>query len=95
MWWEENTLLHQDFAKPMASRSVVMARSAFSTTTKRNILVEEGFLDNLSISMMEGGHTEHFRVTVFMRVLGKYENNLTNHLQCYVFIWQDNTCNCY
>ena len=42
---------------------------------------KKGFLDNLSISMMEGGHTEHFRVTVFMRILGKKENNLTNHLQ--------------
>ena len=37
--------------------------------------------DSTSSKMLKGGHTEHFRVTVFMRILGKYENNLTNHLQ--------------
>ena len=40
MWWEGNILLHQHYTKPMASRAVVMARSAFSTSNKRNILVE-------------------------------------------------------
>ena len=81
----------------MASRSVVMARSAFSSSTKRNILVEEGmrilrncsptlrwetkakFLTKLSISMMEAGHSEKFRTTVFGRVVRKYEVNLRNH----------------
>jgi hypothetical protein len=45
--------MHQHYAKPMASRAVVMARSAFSTTTKRNILVEEGMrrLRNCSPSL--------------------------------------------
>ena len=37
MWWEDNLLLHQHYVKPMASRSVVMARSAFSSSTKMNL----------------------------------------------------------
>ena len=99
MWWEGNMLLYQHYVKPMASRAVIMAMSAFPTSTKRNVLVEEGmrrlrncspslpwyvkkqFLDTLAISMMEGGHKEQFRVTVMMRVIGKYEANLKNHLE--------------
>ena len=53
MWWENDTLLHQHYTKPMASRSVIMAKSAFPTSTKRNILVEEGMrrLRNCSPSL--------------------------------------------
>ena len=53
MWWQDNTLMYQHYTKPMASRAVIMARSAFPTSTKRNILVEEGMrrLRNCSPSL--------------------------------------------
>ena len=41
-WVEDNTIYHQFYKKPMASRKVTMARSALSTSQKRNILVQEG-----------------------------------------------------
>ena len=42
MWMENNTISHQHYAKPMASRAVVMAKSAFPASTKKNILLKEG-----------------------------------------------------
>ena len=42
MWVENSTISHQHYAKPMASREVVMAKSAFPASTKKNILLEEG-----------------------------------------------------
>lgn len=42
MWIEGNVILHQHYAKPMACRSVVMAKSVFPSSIKKNILLEEG-----------------------------------------------------
>ena len=42
MWVEDKKILHKHYAKPMASRAVVMAKSAFPAATKKNIMLEEG-----------------------------------------------------
>ena len=42
VWISENRIYHQFYKKQMASRKVVQAHSAFSTSKKRSILVEEG-----------------------------------------------------
>ena len=42
VWVEKRKIHHQFFKKPMAGRKVVQARSAFSTSKKRSILLEEG-----------------------------------------------------
>ena len=42
VWIEEERIMHQFFKKPMASRKLVSADSAFSTSKKRSILMEEG-----------------------------------------------------
>ena len=42
IWTTGSKILHQHYTKPMASKSVIMARSAFTDTEKKNILVEEG-----------------------------------------------------
>ena len=42
MWATGSKILHQLYTKPMASRAVIMARSAFTDREKKNILVEEG-----------------------------------------------------
>ena len=44
-WIEKNEIYHQFYKKPMATRQVIMARSALSTSQKRSILVQEGLLD--------------------------------------------------
>ena len=41
-WVENSTILFQLFRKPMASRAVVMARSAFTTREIKNIILAEG-----------------------------------------------------
>jgi hypothetical protein len=41
-WVESDLIYHQFYKKPMASRKVTLARSAFSTAQKRSILVQEG-----------------------------------------------------
>ena len=41
MWVESNTIHHNHYAKPMASKAVIMERSAFTTKEKKNILMEE------------------------------------------------------
>ena len=43
MWTEGGKILHQHYSKPMSSKSVIMARSAFTDREKRNILLEEGY----------------------------------------------------
>ena len=35
-------IMHQHYSKPVSSKSVIMARSAFTDREKRNILIEEG-----------------------------------------------------
>ena len=52
-WIEENSILHQFYKKPMATRKVTMARSALGTSPKRSILVQEGLrrLSNFSPSL--------------------------------------------
>ena len=43
MWVNmEGYIIYQHYSKPMSSRSVIMARSAFPTSMKKNILLEEG-----------------------------------------------------
>ena len=42
VWVERGIIMHQFYKKPMASRMVVQARSAFPTTRKKSILLEEG-----------------------------------------------------
>ena len=42
VWVRGHTIFHQYYQKPMASRVVVQASSAFSTSKKRSILLEEG-----------------------------------------------------
>ena len=42
LWVQGNRIYHQFYKKPMASRMVVQANSAFSTAKKRSILMEEG-----------------------------------------------------
>ena len=42
MWTTRNKILHQHYTKPMASKAVIMARSAFTDREKKNMLVEEG-----------------------------------------------------
>ena len=42
MWVKNITIFHEPYAKPMASKAVVMAKSAFPASTKKNILLEEG-----------------------------------------------------
>jgi hypothetical protein len=42
MWIENGMIQHGHYSKPMSSTEVVLARSAMSATTKRNILVQEG-----------------------------------------------------
>ena len=42
VWVQGNRIYHQFYKKPMASRMVVQAESAFSTANKRSILIEEG-----------------------------------------------------
>ena len=42
VWIENGRIYHQFFKKPMASRKLVQAGSAFSTAKKRSILLEEG-----------------------------------------------------
>ena len=41
MWVEGNTIHHNHYAKPMASKAIIMQRSAFTTRDKKNILMEE------------------------------------------------------
>ena len=42
VWVENKRIHHQFYKKPMASRKLVQAKSAFSTSKKRSILMEEG-----------------------------------------------------
>ena len=42
VWTENNQILHTFYQKPVASKKVIMARSALPTSTKRSILVQEG-----------------------------------------------------
>ena len=42
VWIENRRIHHQFYKKPMASRKLVQAKSAFSTSKKRAILMEEG-----------------------------------------------------
>ena len=42
MWVQDSIIFHEHYSKPMASRAVVMAKSAFPAGTKKNILLEEG-----------------------------------------------------
>jgi hypothetical protein len=42
MWVEEGMIRHNHYSKPISSTEVILARSAMSSTTKRNILVQEG-----------------------------------------------------
>ena len=42
VWMERGIIKHQFYKKPMASRKLVQARSAFSTQQKRSILLAEG-----------------------------------------------------
>ena len=42
VWIKEGRIMHQFYKKPMASRKLVSADSAFSTSKKRSILMEEG-----------------------------------------------------
>ena len=42
MWMEKEKIIHQFYAKPMTSKSVISARSAFTLKEKKNILLEEG-----------------------------------------------------
>ena len=42
VWMVNNRVRHQFYRKPMASRKLVQARSAFSTSKKRSILLEDG-----------------------------------------------------
>ena len=42
VWIEENHIRHQFYRKPMASRKLIQARSAFSTGKKQAILLEDG-----------------------------------------------------
>ena len=42
MWVEGNQILFCHYSKPMATKSVIMARSAFTTREIKNILLEEG-----------------------------------------------------
>ena len=42
VWVEYGKIYHQFYKKPMAGRKLVQSRSAFSTTKKRSILLEEG-----------------------------------------------------
>ena len=37
MWVQGRTILHEHYSKPMASRAVVIAKSAFPAATKKNI----------------------------------------------------------
>ena len=41
MWVENNIIHHNHYSKPMASKAVIMERSAFTTKDKKNILMEE------------------------------------------------------
>ena len=41
-WMENNHIRHQFYRKPMASRKLIQARSAFSTGKKQAILLEDG-----------------------------------------------------
>ena len=41
-WVKKNTILHQFYRKPMASRAVVLIRSAFTTKDILNIIMAEG-----------------------------------------------------
>ena len=43
MWTVGPKLMYQHYSKPMSSKSVIMARSAFTDREKRNILMEEGY----------------------------------------------------
>jgi hypothetical protein len=40
--WVDGEIMHQFYKKSMASRKLVLAKSAFSTSKKRSILLEEG-----------------------------------------------------
>ena len=42
VWIKEGRIMQQFFKKPKASRKLVSADSAFSTSKKRSILMEEG-----------------------------------------------------
>jgi hypothetical protein len=42
MWIEGGVIRHSHYSKPMSPSEVVLARSAMSSTSKRNILVQEG-----------------------------------------------------
>ena len=42
VWVEEGIIFHQFYRKPMATRKVVQANTAFPTSKKRSILLEEG-----------------------------------------------------
>ena len=42
VWMVDNRVRHLFYRKPMASRKLVQARSAFSTSKKRSILLEDG-----------------------------------------------------
>ena len=41
VWFDGNTIRHNHYSKPMASKAVIMERSAFTTKEKKNILMEE------------------------------------------------------
>ena len=42
MWIESGRIYHSHYSKPMASKEVILERSAMSTSSKVNILVQEG-----------------------------------------------------
>ena len=41
VWFDGKTIRHNHYSKPMASKTVIMERSAFTTKEKKNILMEE------------------------------------------------------
>ena len=97
-WVEDSSIKFQFFRKPMSSRAVVMARSAFTTRNTMVILLAEGdrrrkscspdlpwetkawFLTDLSIHMMDCGHSQSFRDIVISRVVAKYLDSLARHM---------------
>ena len=42
LWMQDNSIMFQHYSKPMATKSLIMAKSAFTTREIKNILLEEG-----------------------------------------------------
>ena len=75
---DDQVIAFNHYTKPMVSKDVIMARSAFTTSSQA---WEEKcmHITTLNLQMMKCGHEQKFRDMITCRAVAKYENLLRNH----------------